>query len=528
MRALILTDASVNTLASTVVRVAANCCWSVGIKPQFLTCTATAPTVAMLNAYSDYDLVIVPSLTGAILSTYQRFLDGTVTKPVMVLSKTYDGSGIKGRTGWADSSAGWFYTNVSRTGQSLVLVARRNTISTSLTAPEAVRAILDGGDVGTSSGGLATAAWAYTADGTNYVYYSCIDPGSNGVRSLPFHLLLQEAINDGVIDAPPHRAPHLFIVDHINDDGDPTRSGGLGGWQENPEQVASLGDLLRRNSGVCYTNIERQWQDGGKDSDLSTYGLPAGGNTTLLQYLQDYSDVLLCNPYHDHEFPHNTAQSSPLSPINDARTKEDIDGVDGVSGTVASINALGCTLDYTFGHFANDRSNENLWQLASPNSSKTASADNATVQVGYGLRLARTGSASESWPSDTRAPGSGFGYPKHWLSGHKRKHRGIVFQSGIEGDATSMQASTQRDIDQTLRRHFECLNNGLLVYFHSKAFEDVAWRTANLGGAPTTDSSGGITTTYTLDSLERMAGYCAACPDTAKFAANLNKYLDLI
>ena len=520
MRALILCDATLNTgPAQLNVRVAANACYSVGIKVEYLGVTTTSPSVASLNsaAFGDIDLVIIPSLTSAVLATYSRFYDGTVEKPVFVLSKNTINSTFKGvvTNSYADSGVHWYSTTVTATGSPIVVVSRR-AILVAQTGPAESIALMDGGDVGTTSGGNAIAAWRYTPDGVNYVFYSATDFGSDGMRFNPFHLFLQNAVDLGLILAPPKKAPCFIVLDHVNDAGEPTAAGGQGGWQENYRPLATLGSYLRSKNAVALASIERVWEDGGQ------------GTTTgdLLATLQEYQDVFKVCPYHDHEFPHNTAAADSQSPIDSARSKTDMAGSNGISGTVTSITNLGLTPDYTFGHFSLDRSNDNLWQLATPRTTKMASTDNLTIQAGYGMLAARISASTESWPANVRGGDGTQAPPWHWME-KPIAHRGITFITGLDTGATSMAPNfiPARDIYGLQKGITTNLISGTMAYLHAEDFEDVAWRTANLAGNPTTSSGGVLTTTYGQAAIENLGGYCDSCPDTTKFGAHPAEYL---
>lgn len=518
MKALILCDATQNTSpGQRNVLVAANCCHSVGIEPIYITATSTWPAVTDFTnsvageMFYDIDLIIVPSVTSATASLYSRFMGGNINKPVFVLAKNYLGSFLQGviTNTWADNAAGWYYTQISsgpKKGHQIIINGRRNIIDTDGVA------ILNGGDVGdNASAADSVAAWKYVGSGST-VYYSATDIGTNAIRFNPFHLLLDEAISDGVLSAPPHPAPCFLVLDHINDAGEGAAAGGMGGWQENPEPLKVLGDYLRSIGGVALASIERQWQDGTEDATLIANGQPAGGNPTLLSYLTQYQDVFKVCPYHDHNQAFATASSVPTDPVTAARSTSEIDTI--ISETVTAIQAYGMQPDYTFGHFANDRGNDNVWQVANPD-------------TGYGLRFARTGSVNESWPAQVRGSDDNFAPPMHWLYAPKH-HRGITFIPGFDGGHGSVLGAPnaeQKNIYQycwsALTRN---LMHGTLAYFHAEDFEDVAWRTANLAGNPITTSGGVWAVTYGQAAVEMMGGYAQACPHTVKFGAHPADY----
>lgn len=524
MRALIFLDGTVNVdLTTLAVRAAANACYSCGIDVDFHSINATHPSVSQLNdgSFSRYDFFVVPQITGTVASIYYRLIAGNVQKPVMVLAANYRGGYIPGTTGWADSSVGYYYTQVNGSGLNLPVAARRVTLG-SFSAPETAIPLIYGGEVGTSSGGEAVTAYKYTLGGTYYSYISYMDTGWNGLATSPFHFFLEEMIKDGFIEPPPVKAPLFMVIDHANDAGEPAEVGGMGGWQENPEPLREIAEVMRGVGGVILTSIEADWQNGTKSATLIANGQPATGNPTLISYLSQYEDVLKYCPYHHHGHVIATSASSPTDPFTTSRSKSDIANIT-FGETLAAISGYGLTPDYSFAHYANNRSNNYVWELSTPATTKMADPLEASIVPGYGLKLARAGTINESWPHLPYPSATGQ-YPYHWLR-RPIKHRGIVFSCGIDSGLTAMQTTEQKSFNYNFCRLWMNGIHGTMNYLHAEDFEDVAWRTANLAGSPTTTSGGILTETFGVRSYAALAEYAKACPNTLKMGAHPDDYL---
>ena len=507
MRALIIVD-STNTAGTPETLVAINACHSVGIKTQLQFSNATMPTVTSLDSRTDFDLIVIPWLESGNFAALARLYDGSLTKPVIVIGNVAANANLKGTDG--SSNLGDAVKNLAKfsdNNDTFVHNQKWYGLDETLVAPEIVTPIIE--SVDSYSGIRGLSAWKYTPDGTTYVYHSKTAASRQGL----FHLLLQEAVNDGLIAAPPKRAPVFLMHDHLNARGENS----VGGFVENPALVTQYGDWLRTNNAICYANFEERYSAGSL-GDVTT--------GTLLANMLEYADVFKMCACHDHDTAYMTESNSPDDPRENSAGKPAMDV--SYQATKADMESKGFTVSTDLAHFANNLMPADWLELGSPDVSYRSSPDNATEQAGYGFKFARCGTVNQSYPS-VHNIFTGTTVPCHHFMEARCRQRGITIIPVLDGDNAATAANTTTQIvtdaihDSTLFMHF-AINTGLFFYWHPVAFEDVAWRTANVAGAPTTASDGASTSTHVFDALERMANLARRCPDTINLGADVNDY----
>lgn len=327
--------------------------------------------------------------------------------------------------------------------------------------------------------------------------------------------MIQDAVDAGLMSAPPHKAPLLLNIDHINDAGEPAASGGIGGWQENPARLAEVGAVLRQYGGICYTSIDARWIDG-------TSGTTTGD---LKTNLQQYSDVFKINCVHDHGNYYTTEANSNDDPIANQQSKSDIDTWH--TDYVTNLNSIGLTESTDFMHFAQNRAGTNTWELISQDTSLMSDPANTTAKAGYGCKMARLGLNSESWPARSARDVTDK-CERHWLYARHR-FRNIIFvhseDAGSDHNDDGSAAKIIRAKWESFEPWLQAITTGIAPYFHAEDFEDVAWRTANLAGNPTTSSGGVAMGMYGLEVFTYLGQIGQFCKDTIDYGADINNYI---
>lgn len=510
MRALIIVDTVVPAGNASVAQVE-NAMASMGIKTQLMFAGAVNPTVAMINRMDDIDLVVLPFIQSGNFFNLQRFFNGTVTKPVLWggnLSNTPELKGVE--SGAQYGGAQKYLAKFSDDNTGYVHNQYWLALNTALVAPAASYPILEAtSDLG--SGKRLVCAWKYTPDGVNFVYHH----REANSRYICWHLLVQEAIKDGKLARPARRAPVFLMQDHINADG----SNNVGGTCENPGLIATYGEFFRKIGGICYTNWDRRYAAGGSIADKTT--------GALANMIKAYLDVYNITACHDHttNFNYMTEGNSPDDPFTKSRGKPTLDS--SYQLNAASMAAYGIPVATDLAHFANNFVPQNWYELGSPDVSVLADPNNASIKAGYGFKFARSGGVNSSWPHMNTNTAS---IPSRHFLRERVRVRGITLITTSEMDGSSL---TPNQTEQTVTdKRYDCtlymthaLNFGLFGYWHPLAMEDVAWRTANVAGNPTTASDGVSTSTQLMDSLERMWNMARHCPDTIKLGANCLDYV---
>lgn len=494
------------------VRAAAMACASMGIDVVYRKVSATVPTVGTVNAsWTDIDLIIVPRYTSITRPVFQRFNSwiggvGVTICPVFVLSCNYFHASMLGASAAYDAGAVFAISQHIGSGATVPTNTRRMTENAAIVAPAEVRPIV----AGTGADAAAMTSWRYTPDGVSYAYFSTSEHRFNHL-----HILVQDAVNLGIMDKPPHPAPLLLNIDHINDDGDPAHAGGIGGWQENPQRIADVGSVLRRYGGICYTSIDARWIDGTKGT---TDGV-------LLANLKEYSDVFKICACHDHGNYYTTEANSADDPIANQQTKSNISTW--YNYYVTQTESIGLEVSTDFLHFAGNRAGTNTWELASPDTSIMSDPNETTAQAGWGAKMCRLGLTAESWPARS-ARNDTDKCERHWLYGPHR-FRGITFVHSMDAGSDYNNDGTAAKVVRAKWNSYmpwlQGITTGLAAYYHAEDFEDVAWRTANLPGAPTTSSGGVAVEMYGLDVWTWLGQLGNACPDTIDFGADVTRYL---
>lgn len=518
-RVLIITDAQV-LAGSYQVAYAENAFAAMGVETRLQYADATNPTVARINAIphsgddpaNGIDAIVLPDVYSANYSALARLFGGTVTKPVLWggrLSGTAElkgsdptgdyGGSVKHLAMFTDNNAdGYVHQNQwAAMNQTLVLPAKVTPFIEALS------------DLGT--GKRLMCAWKYTPDGVNYVYHHKV----SHARYVIWNFLVQQAINDGWFSAPLKKAPMFLMIDHINADG----ANNVGGTTENPGLLDTWATFLRKIGGVCYTNWDRRYAPGGSIGDKTT-GLLAN---TIKKHL-DVFKIIAC---HDHTAGSSylTESNSPDDPFTKSLGKPGMDAA--YQATKTSMESFGIPVSTDLAHFGNNLVPMDWYELGSADVSHRSSPDNLTIKAGYGFKFARVGGVNASFPHFNANTSS---IPCRHFMKERVIVRGITVFPTSEMDNLSLCAN---QLDQTIAnsRHdltiylSYAMNFGLMGYVHPLGFEDVAWRTANVAGAPTTASNGSSTSTQLFDALERMWSMAKRCPDTMKLGANCLNYL---
>lgn len=170
------------------------------------------PSSAVVNSY---DFIVFPQTKAG----YDGIINNaTITIPIFALFASAGSAGFGSTPGVSGTRSGladrWLdvpFTDqafVAAYGGSYTLTDGKALATVSATEPN-VNAVFAGA-AQTNAGQVF--AWRTATAGGNFLYVSAHDPNNGGY--LPF--LIQEAINDGVIDKPPRRAPLSVDLDHIN------------------------------------------------------------------------------------------------------------------------------------------------------------------------------------------------------------------------------------------------------------------------------------------------------------------------
>ncbi|MCK4500844.1 hypothetical protein KAU11_10115 [Candidatus Babeliales bacterium] len=484
------------------------CLAAMGIGYDFvhLDLTNYLPTTGHISA--NYDLVVIPILNSNNRNNTERFwtptantytpADDALTIPCFVL-----GAELRQCVG-VDSSA---YYDVSAVYAEGVLSADNSIEIQTLAQRHVYEAqtlpVISTPIIEDPADDSAVSAWSYSSgvSGDGTAYFS--DQKVN-INILP--LLIQTAINDGQLSLDSIRQlPMVLTLDHLNGDG----ATGSGGAQEQPEIVSQLGSILRKYGGICYASMEKAYIDG------------SSGTTTgdLLANIIEYQNEFLLIACHDHQVPYNTDQTNSSSPRTAMQTKTDINA--SYQATKAAIESLGLSVNTDFAHFANDRANDNFFQLGSRDVSSTSDQAEASVKAGYGFRAARVGDVTQSWPTVVKSTGT-TGVPvRHWLES-PTVHRDITLVPG--SDIGNLNVNTTDSAAQILQSRFNVTNlsltapaTGYVYYLHPYACEDVFLR----GGT----SSNGKKDTYGIYAWTQWAKMAAFCKNTLNFGADITNYI---
>lgn len=451
MKALILTDLGASATnqnpgaGDANSKVIANALWACDIPSQFIACVnADQPRVVDINQMVDdgvIDMVFIGRYVGVAGPSYSRFIDGSINCPVFVMGVASFGTEVKGTlANPADASDTWSINNIAATSNTMVVVGRRH-LERNVIAPEEVTTLVTGVYDGDGTAGTPLFMWQYTPDNTattsnkggpNYVFQAA----ALSNQTYPVHLMLQKAFLAGCISAAPRAAPFIINMDHCNDAGEPAAAGGIGGWQENPAPLLPLAQVFRDwNSAAVYGSIEQVWEDG--EEGTTTGALAAN--------LVAASDVIKYSALHNHSYRHLsqiTGGAAAGNPFNNQQTKTFIDLH--YNETRQSITNIGLTVDNTFGHFANNAVSSNLWDLATTDTTIAADPLETTPKAGYGMRMGRLGSITESWPTNILFPSTSV-IAAHWLS-ESMCQRSIELVQSSDAGATSNNTSATTTI----------------------------------------------------------------------------------
>ena len=505
MKALALLDSSQFTTPGEFrVKAVTNALYSMGFDVDFYTSISVgqSPTVSDLDALivaGGYSCLVVTNYTGSSRGYYDQYMNGTMSVPVFVCGVVTN-LGLNGvTTTYYDNAAVFAQAEIVKTGGIIYTNTRRHQLSNE-TAPAQTVALVRG----TGAESPAVTAWKWTPDGINWVYYT----NSVGIHNL-LHMLVQAAIDDGVLPKPAKPAPVIVNIDHINDGGDAPHDGG---FQEQPGRLALIGDILRQTNGVCYANLEKAWIN----NDNGNLG---GGTTSgdLLKNLQEYSDVFRYIASHDHNQFYTAGNGA--NDANDNQTAKTLIDAS-YQTTKSSIESLGLTVNEDFAHMAGNRFGTNFLELAQDAVDYTCDPNNAVPKQGYGFKVVRVSispTANESYPFIGGIPSTTSVPPTHWLKS-PLYFRGMLFINNADGD-TANGGVNSLSLDYTafsfITRQLNC---GLITYHHGTDFEDASVRTTGL-------STDGNAMTRGLLTWQTGRNYALACPDTVKFGADILHYI---
>ena len=479
---------------------------SMGIETEFHVAQSAGqdPTATDLNsliAAQNCDMLVIPYYTGTNRGYHDNYLNGDIiTVPVFVCGVVTN-LGLNGASGYYDTSATFAQAEIVSTGGAIYTNTRRHALATE-TAPAESAPIVRG----TGADAAGVTVWRYTPDGSKYVYYS-----SAAGRYNMLHLMIQDAIDKGLLSAPPKRAPIILNIDHINDGGDAPHDGG---FQEQPDRLKLIGDLALKHNGVCYASLEKAWINGGTGGNLGN-GTTSG---TLLQNLKDYSDVFKYIACHDHNSVY-TLGTAPGDAVNNQESKANIDA--SYQATKTATEGLGLTVNTDFAHCAGNRFGLNFLDLAQPGTDYSADPNGATPKAGYGFKVARVssqGNASESYPVGFGLPSATADLPVHWMA-NRAYYKGILVSIPNRDGGTANGAVNDLSKDFTAFSYVvEQLNTGMITYHHGTDFEDASIRSGGL-------STDGNAMTRGLLMWQTGSAYADACRDTVWFGADINYYV---
>ena len=494
-------------------RDAANMCASMGIKPVFFPGIKTGTTgwdaadLDKVIAACGIDLVINPTNTTA--GTDGRYAALNISAgqlanniPVFLLSVNHSSSTyISGVEVTQIGAAGdYVKATIASTGGTIYTAGKRWTLKTA-TGSEVITPLVY--DEATPAN---VSAFKYSPDGTTWVYADGIN--LSGVNLL--HLLVQEAINDGVLAKPPKKSPVFLNIDHLNSPGDTYTDGtdpdDTMGSIRQPEIIATMGEMLRQGNGVCYASIEQGF------APLHTAALTAN--------FAEYSDVFKYIACHDH----NVGAASDLVDgtylnggagaagvaLSSQETKAAIAA--SYASTAAIITGLGLTVNADLAHFAGDAVGPNFFELAQSATMLTADPTDTTAQAGYGFKMARIATTYNQ----------GTAYPvtsknDHWLRA-KTKFRGIVCLRGVDtGPENGAAVALNLDF-RAWQYNVFATNSSRMMYQHIPEFEVAANNPTGLISDGTAFARGYLTWQTGID-------YQAACPDVYNWGADINDYI---
>lgn len=471
-----------------LVRRAMNTCYSMGMdvvlwSAQDISGARTLATWEAMIASDSVDLVVGVWSGGNGDDSIRYISNGDCSVPVFILNCTSTFSArVPGMDSQQGSNAAYTGTIVS-TGATIYPSSFRYTLATP-TGDEEITGLVQDADNPTWYG-----AWKYHPDTTdstkNYVYLE-----TGGINGFMLHILVQEAINDGVMSAPPKKSPIFLLIDHINSSGNGS-GGGDAGTVGQPEIISYLGELLRDGGGVCYANIEQNPVETAKHTAVQI--------ANLVEY-DDVFKYLACHDHSDEDLTNGTYLTTSLSAndaIDNQETKAAI--IASYNSTSTVITGLGLTVNTGFAHFAGDSVGPNWYE--------------ANRDEGWGFKACRvsaTGDHTQSYPAST-------GDAVHWM--HKKNpFIGVVAIPSRDGDAENGDIVDATKDSQTLDNLLKQFYSGQVTYFHETDFEIAS---ENPSG---TISDG---TAFARGRLYWTMGkaYQEACPDCVNWGADINDYL---
>lgn len=352
---------------------------------------STMPTDAYVNTH---DFIVIPSLETGFNTVID---DSGITIPFMCLGVQTSGAALGATPGVSGSRSALeddFYTfpwsseeYFAAYGGSFTLTTGTALMTVSATEPAGT-----GGAAQANSGKVAM--WSSTTSGGSRIYYSSIWPNNHPM--LPF--LIQAAIDDGVLSAPPTKAPLCVDIDHIN-----------GIYASAEESILDKIASYVPEHGVIHAGI----YNGSVDYlDNMT--------ATMAAKLLKYQNRPFKYNWHDHV----------LSPIIGANLDSEGYSTDHTKATISAQylsdeavwNGLGLSFaDPAYNNPGSDSFDEGTLQLYSADSSKVSSPADDTTQAGFGFIATRAINTSSSRKFEVRTST----YINY--SATKKKFRGIQF-----------------------------------------------------------------------------------------------------
>lgn len=432
MRALITTlFAQPETSSRNYVRSVISSLKALGI--DYGRCTYESLSASKIN---NYDLLIAPLYNGA--AALEVFIDdATVTKPFFLLGNVSGSAGFGATPG---ISGGLIYGGVDQfveadftTSRYLAMVGNWATLTDGY--PILTAAATSPLDESAQAQAGKVCAWSSDMAGGSKFYVSSL-----GSLDPLLPILIQHAVNDGEMVAPPRMAPVFLDIDHPNGTATPAT-----------EQTIDNFMQFVPNSGVIWGGVT--------NATAAVFDNMPIATSKALKKWTNTGKLKLCVHFHE-----TLPVSGTWPAISDVMTKEQQETE--YLGDKAIIEGHDLALnDPVHGNLGNNAWNEATLQLYSGDISKASDGANTVSQAGYNCRTMRVRSTS------TRFDGN---QVQQWENHHhmRRMFRGIhllyTFDMGDD-------ALTPHDTVVKWRDHFRnillAMSAGTVLYYHDDDFE---------------------------------------------------------
>lgn len=418
---------------------------SMGIKykRRMIVAAASWGAAEAASISSEYDAIVIPSNNGG----FNTLIDDTdITIPIFILSGdaalavSHYGTtpGVQGTASaltyyWASAS----FTSIrwlALYGRSYALDGGTAILSVAAASPLDESAQSESGEV---------MAWSTTTAGGSRLYASSV--GSELHQIL--HILMQAAIDDGEMNAPPRQSPMVMDLDHIN--GDNVVTGGVLDDATNLDVIASYVPA----GGVMWCGIH--------NVDSTFDNITDEIVTKLVQYSYPSGPFKYC--WHDHKLSPVIGANLDADGFSTDHTKADQDTQYQADKTQWESHGLSFHTPIHYNSGTNSWDEATLQLFTRNSDSRMASPANDTTQAGYGAKSFRqigsTGSSSRGCDNKGNL----------WYNQYRNKRRihgiQIFTTQDIALDADMPYDNITDWVNQT-RYILQTMVQGMMLYAH--------------------------------------------------------------